>query len=160
MAQIVHLKEDSFLVTNPTTLHAMQCSAWVFPSFLYKVHKPATRVNAGARFQVLAPTQHQMRHHGKKENTKLFDLTLRIELVLCGDPFVFSFVWKFQRYCGERVDLVYFMSYKLGKQRIFYFLKINTVPIQYDFCNSTIPWGHKIRTIRGSPVVGSSMAAK
>ena len=56
MAQIVHLKEDSFLVTNPTTLHAMQCSAWVFPSFLYKVHKPATRVNAGARFQVLAPT--------------------------------------------------------------------------------------------------------
>ena len=33
MAQIVHLKEDSFLVTNPTTLHAMQCSAWVFPSF-------------------------------------------------------------------------------------------------------------------------------
>ena len=29
-----------------------------------------------------------------------------------------------------------------------------SVPTQYDFCNSTIPWGRKIRTIWGPPVKG------
>ena len=76
------------------------------PFFLYKVRAPAARVNAGAlalNAAMLCVTMEKW-----KENTKSYDLTLRIELV--------SSLVLFGSFndivVKEYVDLVYSMSYK------------------------------------------------